>query len=201
MEKRRLLAIPLLILAALAGFTAGLYTQNSNIVTGNYEDHAMRIEIYIYKNGELVYYDPDDPAVTNFLLWLANEMGVDTTMTTRSGGAYNPDLPYGDFKNVLAAVADGTGPFARNMYTLPGNNYYTSVAADAITISDNYIQFSASININANTTITWVGLYGDIDNPTNWDGDEILIFADPLDNPFNVTSGDVITVVYKLVVP
>ena len=45
------------------------------------DGHTMRVELYVYKNGELVYYDPDDPAVNNLAYLLAELLDYD--------GAYN----------------------------------------------------------------------------------------------------------------
>jgi len=61
------------------------------------------------------------------------------------------------------------------------------------------VTFSASININQTNTIYGVGMYTQLHTPT---GDfNFLLFYDPLSSPITVHSGDVITIVYKIVVP
>ncbi len=66
------------------------------------------------------------------------------------------------------------------------------------------LTLSASINVNGNYTVYGVGLYTKskvYNTAGNYVVTSFLLFYDHLSSPFNVTQGDVVTVVYKIVAP
>ena len=197
MKRRLLYAIPLLAAIALAAGLGG-YMAGQNQTA----DHAMRVEVYVYKNGELVYHDPDDPATDNFINIIYSIASGPQTMTKTDGTTFSgvDTLRYGS----RVAVSNGAiTAFTREMYALPGTVWYS---ASPLTIqkNSNELIMSGTVTVDTATNITWVGLEFLTDPGTTVDtttGYWILVFADPLDQPIHVQQGDVITVVYKIVFP
>ncbi len=203
MEKRRLLLAPVLLLVALAGFTAGLHTQNSTDAAGQLE-HAMHVELMVYRNGELVYYDPDDPATIGFLQVLAEVIASDIAPAiSASGGATLTKFATGDpvYPGKMFVTTTNTA-YSRDMVDLPTNRIDASISEAKII--NNSVIFTASFTVDSNITIYGVGMYASLDSitgSTSGSRYDVLLFYDPLAQSLSVASGDVITVVYKIVVP
>ena len=87
------------------------------------------------------------------------------------------------------------------MSALPASYAAAQISSGGVTYDDasKSVTFSASINIAQNATIYGTGLYTQLYTPTG--AFNFLLFYDPLSTPINVTTGDVVTVVYKIVVP
>ena len=204
MEKRKLLMAPLLVIVALAGFTAGHYMQNTVTDAGNQLEHAMRVELYVYKNGELVYYDPDDPATKQFTMLLAEIIAGDVVSGfTDTSGVARTYIGNSNRPGYVFVSYDPTYTYSYGMSSLPSSYEEGQISSGAITFNDaeKSVTLSASINIQIGGNITGVGLYSDIYADGNTYVRSFLLFYDPLDQPISVQSGDVITIVYKIVVP
>lgn len=213
---RRALALALVLiilpLSFAGGYQLGEYMAEERIRVGPSEDRAFTVKVEVYRNGKLVFVDYDDPALNNFLnviSWMFltyNEPGV----TDTSGNSLLPgtgQIQY--FGQAVVGISDDTSTsFSSNLIELPGVNVLKSIVSDtSITVdtAGKSIQISGTITIPTSFTsftVGWVGLYIDPWEDNTIDGDEILIFADPLgQNAFTAAGGDVITVVYKITVP
>jgi len=189
----------IIILVALSGFLAGYNLGQPDYIVGPHNGNAMRVEVWIYRNGELVYYDPDDPAVNNAVYFLAALFMANPPDVTALGGAVidpeaNDYYQFGEPGFIL--VSNDTSTFSRSMTTF---QYYemATFTDDAVALGANYIQISGSLTVAADMNITYVGL-GTYVRPTVY---PILLFADQLSQPIQVAAGDVVTVVYKIVLP
>jgi len=122
---KKLLAPLLVALVAATGFLAGYQIGQPDYVIGEYDGNAMRVEVYLYKNGELVYYDPDDPATTNFLALLEAVLegtnDAEDNVIRMDGTTY--DLEYHitttfrDSGSTWVLVSNESSTFSRTMYT------------------------------------------------------------------------------------
>ncbi len=193
---RRLASMAVLALA-LSGFLAGL--QLAPAPEGQYE-HAMRVELYVYKNGELVYYDPDDPALYGFSKLLAELISGDVVGNLPNIEASPRNDIIGTGYPGYVFVAFDNTPYNYGMYQMPTDYAEGRIASVAFLNETKAVQFSASITINEAKNITGVGIYteyiagGGVTRHT-------LLFYDPLETPIQVNAGDVIAVVYRIVVP
>ena len=204
-----LILIPL-VLGLSLGYELGSYMTEERIKVGPYEGQGIRVQVEIYRNGELVYVDYDDPAVDNFLLFLAGVIDNDVAgilVKDRGGLNRNPISYYG--AAVVGISDDTTSSFNQTLIELPGTNVLLSAVDPtqiAVDTANKTITISGTITIPSSFTsftVGWVGLYLDYSTDNGLvDGDEVLIFADPLGaNAFTANPGDVITVVYKITVP
>lgn len=210
MKKHKLLALGILILVGISGFLAGTHYGQTVNMASSYQ-HVMRVELYLYKNGKLVYYDPDDPTLKNFLGFLEavtdNDNNVDDDVTRIDGTLLDLESAstgLNNFGRAVVMVSDGTGvSFSRTMYNLPGN-VYKAIASSTIQ-NDNTLIISGTVTVSNNASITWVGLgtymAGAEDTITPDNTYVVLLFADQLSTPISVGAGDVVTVVYKIVFP
>ena len=208
--KARVLAALAVIIAALAGYMLGNIMATPDYYIGDYEGNVLRVELYVYRNGELIYYDPDDPATNNFLALLEalldNDDDADDNVVARDGLTDNLEawaVYMRDLGRAIVMVSNGTATFSRTMSDLPGTIWLNWATA---TIQNNELVISGTITIDASTNITYVGLAmwhaGTEDTATlGQASNEILLFADELSSPISVKAGDVVTVVYKIVVP
>ena len=197
--------IPLVVLSFLGGYWAG----RPDYLVGPYEGRGIQVQLEVYKNGKLVYVDHDDPATKNFLLLFGSWLfvvteGANGNVVKEDGTTTNLNLVYdmSTLGSVVVEVSDGAGNFSRTMYVLPGNVYRALVSDSNVVVGDNFIQVSGSITMTTSTNITWVGLSWVITSEANpQPNNMVLIFADELSTPIQVNANDVITVVYKIVVP
>ncbi|MCE4619001.1 MAG: hypothetical protein F7C37_06125 [Desulfurococcales archaeon] len=200
----------LIIIAAIAfslGFSAGINTNNTTL---NMADRgSFHVELYVYKNNQLMYHDPDDPAVQNLLAifeaMLDNDNDDQDNIIQMNGQTFDLQSSttyWKDFGRAVVLVSNSTAAFSRTMYSLGGNTLWAfgSAAFDG----NNAVLVHGSIQVTADMNITWVGLaihlYYDSDTAPGAHPNALL-FADKLDSPIAVHNGDVVTIVYKIVVP
>lgn len=188
---------PLLIIPLIAiSFLAGYYHGRPDYILGDYDGNALRVELYLYRNGELVYYDPDDPATKWFLMNIVEFMAgdINSGMRNTNGGTYDYFVQVNKPGYVFVSY-DTNYNYTYTMYALPASYESGQISSGGISYDDagKAVTLSASINIQVGGNITGVGLYGGY-GPT-------LFFYDPLPTPLSVSPGDVVTVVYKIVVP
>jgi len=206
-RRRVLLAVPVLaaVLAAIVGGYMLGATQNQQAPQ---PDNAMHIELYVYKNGRLAYYDPDDPVTTNFLHLLEAILDNDNdeydTVTFMDGSK----LDLEDAANTQLYEVGGAGvvlsnaavTFDRSMTQMPGEIAVIQVHADVV---GSALQFTGTWTSNMTTNITSIGLVWMLDDhkSVNDPSNTALILVDTLQQPLTVNNGDVVTVVYKIVFP
>lgn len=178
--------------------------------TTNYNDHAIRIELYIYKNNQLIYYDPNDPAVNNLLGLIAelvagNVLNQNNNIAKDSGGSGLNYIDNTDRAGLMFLNFDSGYTYSKNLYLLPQDIETGYISGGGVSFDENSktVTLSASINIQSNATIYGVGLYTILqtNNGIALSNRNYLLFYDPLSTPINVTAGDVITVVYKISAP
>ena len=199
MQAKKLLAAPILVLALLGGFLAGYSTSTGN--TSQALENTMHVELYLYKNGKLVYYDPDDPTTANMLNIFVEMAKNAGQFTARDGSTFNGIDT--QLTGSMVCASNGTATFTRNMHVLPGTEWCSSTPL-TVTINGNELIMSGTVNIASTTNITWVGLYLKTDSypaSNGFTGRWFLLAADPIDQPIHVNSGDVISIVYKFVFP
>ncbi|MEB3861466.1 MAG: hypothetical protein GSR84_04510 [Desulfurococcales archaeon] len=193
---KRLLAPAMLVPLILVSFLGGYLAGRPDYTLGDYQGQGIRIELYLYKNSKLVYIDYDDPATKWFLMNIVEFMAGDINggMTSTSGTSY--DYPVQNNRPGYVFVSYDTNyNYTYSMYALPSSYEAGQISSGGLTYDDTSkaVTLSASINIQVGGNITGVGLYGGY-GPT-------LFFYDPLPTPLSVSPGDVVTVVYKIVVP
>ena len=199
MQARKLLAIALLAIVGLSGFLAGhQYANNSQAL-----DNAMHVELYLYKNGQLVYYDPDDPATYQFTALIAEFIAGDlVTVGKDTGGSSYAGISDTGQPGYVFVSYSQSYTYNYNMYGLPASYDSGQISTGGVSFDNTTksVTFSATVNIQQNATIYGVGLYTALKNGNGAIVDFVL-FYDPLSNPITVHSGDVVTVVYKITVP
>ena len=176
--------------------------QQNQPITDNYDGHTMRVELYIYKNNQLVYYDPDDPAVKNFALFIAEIIAGSVTsgFVSTDGGTFGY-IDGSNYDGYVFVSYDSAYSYNYALTNLPANYESGTISEGGVSFDDNEksITLSASINIQNGGNITGVGIYTYLDVGTY--NKYFLLFYDDLTQPMQVSPGDVITVVYKIVVP
>ncbi len=202
---RRVLAPALLVPIILVSFLGGYLAGRPDYYMASNEGQGIRVELYLYRNGELVYYDPDDPATKQFTQLIAELIAgdqvsgiltVDGISTSNIAQSSRPGYVFISYDNVN---------YTYTMNTLPANIEIGQIGSGAVTFDDNQksVTLSAVINIQLGGNITAVGLYTKLSMYTGSSAADrnILLFYDPLPTPINVQAGDVVTVVYRIVVP
>ena len=202
MQKHKLLVIPLLAIIAISGFLAG---QQLSTTPSNSLENAMHVELYIYKNGKLIYYDPDDPAVVGLLSVLAEVIASDVAPAiVADGGATfskfatgDPDVPGYVF------LSEANITFDRNMTNLPANRIDVPISGAQIVNLDT-LSLTATWTANTTVTIYGVGIYAGLDEydaATTLLQRNVVLFYDPLAQPITLNPNDVITITYKIIAP
>ncbi|BBC20959.1 hypothetical protein [Aeropyrum globular virus 1] len=215
MDRRGLLAIPMLTLVLLAGFLGGyhLAPQQDIEVTLQQGPRALQAELYIYKNGELIHYDPDDPSTQNFVVAVASLLAGDLIY-------YDTNNIYPDMVDITGAKIDridGTfypayifinydSAYTYNytMYLLPGAYDFAEVGTGGLQFDSSTKSFilSASIVATQSGTVYGVGVYSRLSiNSSNATKDALMLYDDLGANAFAVNANDVVTVVYKITLP
>ncbi len=209
------LAPGLMVLAVLAGLLTGhsvapLLAPQPTLQPAAPNDNAIRVELKIYKNGELVYYDPDDPATANFLRVISMFFKIIPYYVQLRNGTWfafeSSSVFLSSFGKTIIAVSDGSSPFSRTMIDLPWTKKIYAYVDDAqITLDsiETILTIIGTISINTVMNITYTGLFIEYaeGDPYTTSGDEILVFADPLSKPIQANVGDLIIVVYRIVAP
>ena len=202
---RRVLAPALIISLVIASFLAGWHLGQPNYMLGEYEGRGIQVQLEVYKNGELVFIDYDDPATKQFTQLIAELIAgdqvsgiltIDGISTSNIGQSSRPGYVFISYDNVN---------YTYTMNTLPANIETGQIGSGAVTFDDNQksVTLSAVINIQLGGNITAVGLYTKLSMYTGSSAADrnILLFYDPLPTPVSVQAGDVVTIVYKIVVP
>jgi len=212
--KRRLLAIPIVILVGLAMGLAYWQAQPAQ------QAQAVRVSLYIYKNGELTYYDPDDPATENLakmlLLMLDDSYSATFKPVDMNGQSYSGYYEnYDDLKGVIVFGNDPTA--SRGSYTL-SQVYYMTLPDEYDYISNQtgvYIIVGGTWTVPAtatqNYTLATVALgTGNVEGSPGdgtgrasdpGKGGTILLFIDQLSQPIEVHPGDTVHVRYVISFP
>jgi hypothetical protein len=201
--RRRVLLAGIVAALAAPSLAGGyLLGQNAGGPDTNGLEHAMRVSVYIYKNGELVYYDPDDPATKQLTQLIAELIAGNIVGGIHCIGGGTMDKIYSSNHPGYVFVSYDNTPYSYTMYNLPNNYESASISTGGVTFNDSEksVTFSASINIQTGGNITAVGLYTEL-RPDAYTDCLILLFYDVLSAPIQVQAGDVVTVVYKIVAP
>lgn len=205
-HRTRVASYILLLLVAATGFLAGYQAGAPDL--GGYEGQGIRVELYVYKNGELVYYDPDDPATEN-LGYIIAELIAPTQgwgIKSTDGLTYNfIDTGYNVERDGAIVVSNYTSTsFDRAMYALQ-SVVYTATPSVSVAYDNNgvYVTISASFTADKSINVTWVGLYANWDSSSSSGGVDkyFMLFADPVNPPVQLNSGDTITIIYKIILP
>ena len=204
--------------------------QQNQPITDNYDGHTMRVELYIYKNNQLVYYDPDDPAVNNLAYLLAELLDYDGTYDPptpqRMDGtaSWNPaavcgasnypivrgGTSYGNAETTRAFVVAGQDQlFSRQDYTL--SNVLAMSFLDEFIINSTGTEITLTLggsitypsSATSNYTVSAVGLGVTSCDPGNSIDASAswLIFKDVLSTPVTLQPGDTIHVRYVIHLP
>ena len=173
---------------------------------GDRED-GVRVQVYVYKNGRLVYYDPNDPATDNFLkllYWLfATGSDDNSKLVVWNGNNYDPEsstIYQRDTGKGILGISSDNIAFSRDL-----NKFANYLWTSGLTISVDYnrmtITISGTINVNSNYTVNFVYLGTLIKEGGSYDSTMVLLFADKLSSPIQLNAGDSVTVVYKITLP
>ena len=166
---------------------------------------GLHVELYVYKNGVLVYHDNDDPATKQLA-------GILVEIITGSGTFKSTDGM--DFVKIadtnkpgyMFVSFDPSYTYTYGMNALPSSYASAQIVGNNVVFDDvnKAIQLAASITVSQNATIYGVGLYTTLGVVTAGNAlytKNVLLFYDPLDEPISVNQNDVVTVVYKIVLP
>ncbi len=213
MTRGRLLSAALIAVIAALGAVGGYYlglgqASQPGYHTAPYDGHAMRVELYVYRNGELVYYDPDDPAVNNMLYLLAEIIAGNVVSGFKSvDGLVANRIANSNYAGTVFLNYDSSYTYSASMTGLPALYDSGTISSGGVTFDENTrsVLLSASVNVQQNATVYGVGIYTTLQVGTSGSNyvynKNFLLFYDQLEMPFNVTSGDVVTVVYKFTFP
>ncbi len=199
MQKHKLLAIALLTIVAISGFLAGQQTASNNSL-----ENAMHVELYIYKNNQLIYYDPDDPATKQLAMLIAEIIAGDINagIADTAGNVNNDKITDTNKPGYVFVNYDSTYTYSYTLANLPSAYDYGQISTGGLSYDDasKSITLSATVNVNQTGTIYGVGLYTSLFSYENG-LQNYLLFYDELSTPINVTAGDVVTITYKIVLP
>lgn len=158
---------------------------------------GIQIALYIYKNGELVYYDPNDPPTKNFMIYIANVLagkdlagnGVDINGNQK---AVYDVTGYG---YIFASAS--TTSYLYTMYSLPDSRWEAQIQSGDVVFLDanKTLVIAGNVIFDTNTTIQSVGLYSSLYYGT------FLMLYDVLSSPVQVNTGDALTIVYRITAP
>ena len=164
------------------------------------ETHEVGVEVYIYRNGELVYRKIGDPVTLNFVHLFTIMAGAGGVIINEEGETWTGYETFDD-KGSKVCISNGTGSFGRNMNILPGTQLCSSSPISVNVVeNDNRLEliFSGTVNVDRDMNITWIGLYLKLAK-NSCKSKFFLVLADQVD--MQVQAGDTITIVYKLVFP
>lgn len=189
MNKVRLI-IALIVMALLfIGTSTSYYTSVNERYPG-----TLRIETYIYKNGKLVYYDPDDPPVRQFMVFLSHGL-----VGTTADNSYVDFLGHG----VIFITSDNI-EYSYSLSTIPANRWEAQVSQLVYRDQEHAVVVSATIIYDGGgpVNITAYGLYTHYKSASfSYSYSDKLVFYDVLQQPLQVNNGDAVTVVYKVSIP
>ncbi|MEB2836032.1 MAG: hypothetical protein GSR80_000044 [Desulfurococcales archaeon] len=214
LDRTRVLAALLAAIAAVS--VAGAYW--AALAQHGPEPSASVMELKpvlrVYKNGKLVYEKIGDPPLENFGKVLAAIL-TDQQQTLIATGGSGYTLGHGQSADALVGKADGTGTPSQPPVILVGtitgsvtyNTYKLDTVASSAQVQTDYIGWNsnntvfiirvkAALTFSGNYSINAIGLEirPAIDGGTR----PILVFADKLPNPINVTNTDSLSVVYEI---
>ena len=224
---RRVLApvlfIPLVVLSFLGGYMlAPRNTTDTSMQTTTENAIVITPILRIYdENGRLIYEKVGDPPTNNLahLFFSAIAPRYDTSgaafvigVARLDGNSDNldPDATYGpiDSHTLWVLAGTGTNPPSYSDYTMTGITAGEAKVANYFfdtTTNEWVLQVTGTITFSSSFNVTEVGLavdYADgtnaIGSPTNYPGDNILIFRDVLPTPVQVNNGDSISVQYEI---
>jgi|GEM_PF-4830215 len=180
--------------------------QNNNYGTDNL---AIKISLKIYKNGRLVYYDPDDPPVVQLFRSIAEMLGasnyIDSDMSYKG---WFTDEPY----SFIVLVNSNTLYSKGLTYSQISSNVIKSDSIKQqdigyfVKTGDLVLVLTKSIIINSQTKIYGTGLVLHAREYWYYYGEhnayhDLLLLYDYLNTAIDVNVGDVVTVVYEIHLP
>lgn len=193
------MAKPLLVLPAIAILALELALVGVAVQPAQHTGFA---QLYIYKNGKLIYYDPDDPPVNNFPILLIS------MLAGSQNNPYNAKKTDGStFKDAEKTSSTGGSPhlyfiaydfeYDPNMNQVPCgsspcNNTHVAVDLNP-DYTNNKLYITATFTYNdstANITYYGVALVTDSIN--------IMWFIDKFNTPITMHANDTITIEYIL---
>lgn len=184
------LGISLIIVALLFIGVGASYKTGYNGVDERYPG-TLHIETYIYKNGRLVLYDPDDPPVKQFLVHIARGLAGSVLFESRY------DL-YGTI-----FITNDNIQYSYTLSAIPANRWEAQITQVNYIDQNHAVEVSATITYDGSSpiNITAYGLYINLHDKYGTTIYTDLVFYDVLDTPIQLNPGDSVTIVYKVSVP
>ena len=222
LDRTRVLAALLAAIAAVSvagAYWAALARPGTSLEAPRAPGGGLHAELYVYKNGELVYYDPDDPATDNLayvmLALLDNSYDGPKKAVALDGTTHWWDEFVEDFYGVV--LFGQLASFSRSLHNLD-TVYAKSIVDEVNSYVDSegyHIVVGASWTVpttaGQNYTITGVALaisaawdennqHGQPTSPGS-DSQIAILFADVLSQPVTLQPGDTIHVRYVITLP
>jgi len=186
MERRLIAFVVITIVAVSIGIAAAAsYTdlgkqlavseeeQKKELVSKLMDEMKSRIKVSlrIYKNGELVYHNPDDPISVHWLKAVANHlfgckyMGCEQSFLSTEGSQVDHlETVYGalDYPRAALSIGSGTTPASSNDYKLESPISTVNLGSSNIIVEDSgssyTIYFRYSFAFSSSTTVSEAGL-------------------------------------------
>jgi len=186
------------------------YAKLVNYLTGSL-NKSMKVRLRIYKNGELVYEDPNDPISIQWLKLVANVlfgcyyMGCAQTWYDVDGNAHQfIDTEYGG-TNPIPALAVGTGTTTSpSDYKLVNQVAIAQLNSNNVIVSDTgtsyNIKYRYTFDFSASYTISEAGLllYVDVNLLGGRTNVYVLVAHDTFPG-VSVAPGDTLSIEYEIV--
>jgi len=174
----------------------------------------IKVGLRIYKNGELVYYNPDDPISVEWLKAVANvvfrspDFGKTYNYRTIDGSEHNW-LNIDDATNTRPCIAlgNGTTPASPYDYRLENELLKKCLGANNVLVNDTgtryeiYLRYTFTVTENYTISEAGYELYtyvGNAGSRDNFNYGYLLVARDTFD-PIQVNAGESISVEYVIV--
>jgi len=174
----------------------------------------IKVSLRIYKNGELVYYDPDDPITIHWLQLVANVLldcyhrGCAQPFTAVSGATYK----YADFEwrgtNPIPVLAIGTGttPASPSDYKLESQFASKQLGSANVNVTDTgtsyIITYRYTFTLSQGANISEAGLLINgifcTDDKGTCEGNTLLVARDTF-TPISIAADESIAVEYVVI--
>jgi|GEM_PF-4927074 len=184
------MAKPLLVLPAIAILALELALVGVAVQPAQHTGFA---QLYIYKNGKLIYYDPDDPPVNNFpyLLTAFFTGSPNNPFTAHDTQGNNKKVVETSSGTPLIYLLTSNIQFIPDLYNIPSDNAINrTIDSNNYLVDENTFTIYASISYT-NTGSDNITLYGSAYACCN-----IIYFMDNWDTPITLETNDTITVQY-----
>jgi len=181
----------------------------------------IKVSLRIYKNGELVYYNPNDPITYHWMKLVSSilfgffafkkyhnpEIDLDIYLTdgTVMNGLEVEDVPWAAIstaQRIVIAVGNGTTPASPNDYKLENQIANVTLTSDNVVVNDTgtsldiYFRYTFSFDTDVNVSESGLILCGAFVDTSIAAVEGCVLIARDTFTPISVSAGEAIAVEY-----